>query len=84
MTFVHVILDITLHMPNEDDLETMDGILSPDEGEAKMFIPKQVLIDEMNGQYYYVMITARESQMCKTRKFYAIFPESNRNLWQSY
>ena len=48
------ILDITLHMPNEDGLATMDGILSPDEGEAKMFIPKQVLLDEMNGgQCYY-------------------------------
>ena len=48
------ISDITLHMPNENNLLAVDGILSPDEGEAKMFIPKQVIEDELTkGQYHY-------------------------------
>lgn len=42
------ISDITIHLPNGNDLATMDGISSSDDEEAKILIPSQVLL--MSGQ----------------------------------
>lgn len=44
-------LDITIHVPNDNDLATMEGISSSDEEEAKMLISSLVLQEEiMIGQ----------------------------------
>ena len=44
------ITDISLYMPNRDNLLNMDGIMFPDEEGTNIFIPSTFILNQMENQ----------------------------------
>lgn len=40
--------DISIQMPREEDIMDVDGLTFPEDGKTQIFIPSEVLLDEIN------------------------------------
>lgn len=43
-----ILTDISIQMPSKEDVMDVDGIMFPEDGDGHIFIPSELLLDEIN------------------------------------
>ena len=43
-----LLTDISIQMPSKEDVMDVDGIMFPEDGDSHIFIPSELLLDEIN------------------------------------